>query len=42
MFDNIEVEAVDFVADDGRWDDDEWVNNQAELSAAEEGIEYDL
>ena len=25
------------MAEDGRWDDDEWVNTQAEISAAEEG-----
>ena len=37
MFDNIEVESIEMVANDGRWDDEEWVNNLAEMSAAEEG-----
>lgn len=40
----LEIHEIDyettnpFYAEDGRWEDDEWVNHQAELSAAEEGI----
>lgn len=42
MFENLNVETVNFSFgddDDGRWDDADWVNNQAELSANENSYE---
>lgn len=39
MFENLTVENVDFATDDGRWDDDAFLTEQAELSAAQDAYE---
>jgi hypothetical protein len=36
MLDNLEIEMT---TNDGRWDDDNWVNEQAEISACEDSYE---
>jgi hypothetical protein len=39
MNDNLNVVFEDFSAMDGRWDDDNWVANQASISAMCDSIE---
>jgi hypothetical protein len=38
MNDNVQVEMTNM--DDGRWEDVEWVNEQAELSATMDAYEH--